>query len=246
MLADQNTKAVLLYLETIKEPRRFMAIARRSRKPIIILKSGISKESKNRALTHTDSLSTDAEIYSSAFRQAGVVEVESVRELFNCGLIFERYERRKISKIAIVSNTGGASILAADSCYRLGLGLAELEEATKRKITARYPRIKIINPVDMAADADGERYKFVIDAVASDRNVDAILVINQLKSCLLKPEELEIIKRVKTDKVMLNCAPGDEDYRKIHFFLGDAFPTYASVDDAVKVLKKLQEYGKRF
>lgn len=246
MLADVNTKVVLLYLEALKEPRRFMAIARRARKPIIILKSGVSKESKNRALTHTDSLSTDAEIYSSAFKQAGVIEVESVRELFNCGLIFERYGRRKISRIAIVSNTGGSSILASDFCYRLGLELAELEERTKKAITKKYPKIKIINPVDMAADANGERYKFVLDIVASDKNVDAIIVINQLKSCLLEPEELEIIKRVKTGKVIIDCAPGQDDYSKIRFFLGDALPTFSAVEDAVKALKKLQDYGKRF
>jgi acyl-CoA synthetase (NDP forming) len=237
---------VLLYLEALKEPRRFMALARRSRKPIIILKSGVSKESKNRALTHTDSLSTDAEIYSSAFKQSGVIEVESVRELFNCGLIFERYGRRRINRIAIVSNTGGSSILASDACYRLGLELAELEETTKKRITQKYPKIKTINPVDMAADANGERYKFVLDAVAGDRNVDAIIVINQLKSCLLEPEELEIIKRAKTGKVVIDCAPGQDDYNKIRFFLGDALPTYAAVEDAVKALKKLQDYGKRF
>jgi acyl-CoA synthetase (NDP forming) len=246
MLADTNTRTVLLYLETIKEPRRFMNIAKRSRKHIIILKSGVSKESKSRALTHTDSLSTDAEIYSSAFRQAGVIEVESVRELFNCGMLFERYKRRKINRIAIVSNTGGSSILASDFCYKLGLELAEFEETTKKKLTKKYPRIKIINPVDMAADANGERYKFVIDTVVKDRNVDAILIINQLKSCLLRPEELEIIKRVKTGKIAIDCAPGQDDYNKIRFFLGDAFPTYASVDDAVRVLKKAAEYGKRF
>ena len=245
MLADSNTKVVLLYLEAIKEPRRFMAIARRARKPIVILKSGVSKESKSRALTHTDSLSTDAEIYSSAFKQVGVIEVESVRELFNCGLIFERYGRRKIGKIAIVSNTGGSSILASDACHRFGMELAELEETTKKAITSKYPKIKIINPVDMAADANGERYKFVLDAVASDKNVDAIIVINQLKSCLLEPDEMDTIKRVKTGKVIIDCAPGQDDYAKIRFFLGDALPTYASIGDAVKALKKLQDYGNK-
>jgi hypothetical protein len=79
--------------------------------------------------------------------------------------------------------------------------------------------------------------------VARDRNVDAILIINQLKSCLLRPEELETLKRLKTGKIIVDCAPGDEDYRKIRFFLGDTFPMYSSVEDAVMVLKKASDFG---
>ncbi len=246
MLADEKTRVVLLYLEALKEPRRFMEIAKHARKPVIVLKAGVSRESRSRALTHTDSLSTDAEIYSSAFKQTGVIEAESVRELFSCGQLFERYEKRRIERIAIVSNTGGSSILAADVCYRLGLELAQLSGRTKSRILRQYPKIKTLNPVDMAADADGERYKFVLDAVAGDAHVDAIIIISQFKSCLLKPEDLDALKRVKTGKVVVACAPGDEDYRKARFFLRDSFPLYSSVDDAVKALKKAAEYGKRF
>jgi acyl-CoA synthetase (NDP forming) len=242
MIKDEKTRVVLMYLETIRDTRRFMELAKRSRKPIVILKSGVSKESRKRALTHTDSLSTDAEIYSSAFRQAGVIEAGSVRELFSCGLLFERYRKRKVRRIAIVSNTGGSSILAADACHRHGLELAEFSQKTKNDINRRYPRVKVMNPLDMTAGADGGRYKYVLDIVAKDANVDAILIINQLKSCLLKPEELEILKRLKTGKIVVDCAPGDEDFRKIRFFLGDTFPIYSSVEDAVFVLKKANEF----
>jgi acyl-CoA synthetase (NDP forming) len=245
MISDEKTATILIYLETIKDTRRFMQIARQSTKPIVILKSGISKEAKKRALTHTDSLSTDYEIYSSAFRQAGVIEAASVRELFNCGLLFERYRKRRVEKIAIVSNTGGSSIIAADFCHRQGLELAELSEKTKREISKKYPSIKVHNPLDMTAGADGERYKFILDVVAKDPRVDAILIINQLKSCLLKPEDLEALKRLKTGKIVVDCAPGDDDFRNIRFFLGDTFPIYNAVEDAVTVIAKAKEYGKR-
>ncbi|MEE9323509.1 MAG: hypothetical protein V3U72_03100, partial [Candidatus Aenigmarchaeota archaeon] len=96
------------------------------------------------------------------------------------------------------------------------------------------------------ADADGERYKYILDVVVRDRNVDSVIIINQLKSCLLHPEGLETLKRLKTGKVIVNCAPGNEDYQKIRFFLRDTFPIYSSVEDAVKVLKKVGEFGKRF
>jgi acetyltransferase len=243
LIDDAKTKVVLLYLESLKEPRRFMALAGKSKKPIVALKSGVSEESKERALTHTDSLSTDSEIYSAAFRQSKVIEAQSVRELFNYSLIFERYKERKVKNVAIVSNTGGSSIIAADFCHRLGLGLSKFSEKTKSEIRKNHPRIEVINPLDIRADSDGERYKNILEIIVKDENVDSVLVINQLRSCLLKPEELEVLKRVKTGKVIVDCAPGDEDYRKIRFFLGDTFPMYNSIEDVVKVLKKVSEFG---
>lgn len=241
LLNDRDTKVILLYLESIKEPRRFMELAKHSKKPILVLKSGISEESKLRARTHTDSLSTRAEIYSGAFKQAGVIEVDNVEEMFNYALILERHGRKKIKNIAIVSNTGGSSIIAGDWCHRLGLGLSKFSEGTREEIGKKYPRLKTINPLDIRADADGERFKYILDVIVKDRNVDAVLVINQLKSCLLKPEGLEILKRVKTGKVIVDCAPGMEDFKKVKFFLRDSLPIYNSIKDAVKVLKMVSQ-----
>jgi acyl-CoA synthetase (NDP forming) len=242
LLGDKNTKVVLLYLEAIKEPRRFINIAKGSKKPVIVLKSGVSEESKIRARTHTDSLSTSQEIYSGAFKQAGIKEVDSVRDLFNYALVLERYGKKRVKKIAIVSNTGGSSIIASDCCHRLGLRLSKFSERTEREIREKYPRLKTINPLDIRADADGGRFKYILDVIARDENVDAILVINQLKSCLLNPEELEVLKGIKTGKVIVDCAPGPEDFKKVRFFLRDSLPIYGSVRDAVKVLKIVSQY----
>lgn len=238
---DKETKVILFYLESIKEPRRFMKLASSTNKPILVLKSGVSDESKERAKTHTDSLSTSSEIYSGAFRQAGIKEVDNVKDLFNCALFFERYNRKKIKRIAIVSNTGGSSIMASDWCYRLGVRLSKFSESAKGKIKKKYPGIETINPLDIGADANGERFKYILDVIAKDRNVDAVLVINQLKSCLLKPEEIEVLKGVKTAKPIIDCAPGHEDFRKVKFFIRDSLPVYDSIKDAVKVLKMVSQ-----
>lgn len=246
LIRDRETKVILLYLESIKDPRRFMDIARKSGKPIIALKSGVSEHSKARALTHTDSLSTKSEIYSGAFRQAGVIEAESIRELFNYSQIFERYRKRDVGKIAVVSNTGGSSIIAADFCHRVGLQLAEFSESTKRGIRRSYPGMEVINPLDIKADANGERFGSILGRVVKDRNVGSVLVITQLRSCLIRPEGTEVLKGVKTGKIVVGCVPGDEDYRKIRFFLRDTFPLYNSIEDAVRVLKKISDFGKRF
>jgi len=241
LLRDRETEVVLLYLESVKQPRRFMELARHSKKPIIVLKSGISMESKKRARTHTDSLSTSQEVYSGAFKQAGVTEVDNVRDLFNYALISERYRGKKINNVAIISNTGGSSIIASDWCYRLGLRLSKFSEKTKMEIEKKYPRLETINPLDIRADADGERFKNVVDVLVKDGGVDAVLIINQLRSCLLNPEELEVLKGVKTEKVIVDCSPGMGDFKRVKFFLRDSLPVYSSISDAVKVLKMVSQ-----
>jgi acyl-CoA synthetase (NDP forming) len=245
MIADKETKVIILYLESIKEPRRFMELAKISKKPIIVLKSGISEESKERALTHTNSLSTKSEIYSSAFKQAGAIEAESIRDLFNYALMFERYRPRDVRNVAIVSNTGGSSILASDFCHKHEIPLSEFSDSTKNEIKSKFPGLDAINPLDIRADADAGRFKEILEIVAKDGNVDSILVIAQLKSCLLEAETIEALKRFKTGKVVIGCAPGIGDHSKIQFFLRDSIPVYSSVEDAVKVLKRVADF-KRF
>lgn len=242
LIKDEKTKVISLYLESLKDPRKFMDIAKKSRKPIIVLKGGLSKESQKRALTHTDSLSTSSDIYSAAFRQSGVIETESLGELFNYAVIFEKRRDIKNNRIAIISNTGGSSILASDWCYKYGLNMAGFSEVTKKEINRKYPEISLINPLDIIADADGKRYKDIVDVVVKDKNVDAVLIIAQLKSCLLKPEELELLKRIKTLKTVVACAPGAEDFDKVRFFLGDCMPVFSSVKNAVKSIKNLYEF----
>lgn len=246
MLEDKKTKAVLLYLEALKDPRRFMRIAGESKKPIIALKSGAAEESRKRAETHTHSLSTEPRLYSSAFRQSGVIEVRGLKEMFDCAMLLGRFRRREVGNVAVVSNTGGPSIIAADLCREKGLKLAGFTEKTKEKIMRKCPGLDAINPLDLRADAGGERLKEVMKIIVKDRNVDSVLIVMQLRSCLLEPEETEVLKRVKTGKVVVGCVPGKGDYDKIRFFLRDTLPLYDSIDGAVKALSQLRDYVKRF
>jgi acyl-CoA synthetase (NDP forming) len=242
---DKKTGIIVMYIEGLKDPRMFMKIAKTSKKPIFVLKGGISEEAKERALSHTDSLSSSYEIYSAAFKQSGVMESHSLGELFNQVIVLDRFKGRlKGKRVGIISNTGGSSILAADWCYKFGLELSKFSELTKRNIHRLYPRLNPINPLDIIADADGKRFKDITEIVAKDSNVDAIIVINQLKSCLLNPEDINLLKRVKTGKPIIDCAPGADDFNRVKFFLRDSFPIFSSVKNAVKAVKKLYELEK--
>jgi len=236
---DRKTKVILMYIETLREPRRFMRIVKKSKKPVIVLKGGVSKESKERAKTHTESLSTSDEIFASALKQCGAIKAESIEELFGLGMLLEQYEGEKIKQIAIISNTGGAAILVADQCHRHGICMAEFSGKTKNDITKSYPEIEPFNPIDIIADADGEKFKNVIEIVLKDKSVDAVVFVTQLRSCLLEPESLEVLKRIKTQKPLVNLTPGEDDYRKVRFFLGDCFPMFRDADILARCLKKL-------
>ncbi|MBI4019953.1 MAG: hypothetical protein HY367_01365 [Candidatus Aenigmarchaeota archaeon] len=243
--SDVETKTIAAYFETLKNPRKFLEVAGRTRKPVILLKGGISKASQERALTHTDSLSTQAGIYSGAFRQAGIIEAESLGDLVNYVILFEHYRHIRGNRLAVISNTGGSAVLAADWCHKLGLELPEFSGRTRSGLKKRFPGIEPINPLDIIADADGRKYREVLETVLKDSNIDGVLLVSQFRSCLLKPDQLEVLEGVKSQKPIIACAPGSGDFRKAKFYLGDALPVYSSVKNAVGAFSKLAEYSAR-
>jgi acetyl coenzyme A synthetase (ADP forming)-like protein len=176
---DENTKAIALYIEGVKDGRRFLKALRcaSSKKPVIVLKAGKSASGAKAAASHTGSLAGSYEIYRAAFRQAGAIEVEEMEELFDAAKAFEMYPRAG-KKVAVITNSGGPGVLATDKLERLGLEIAKLSEETVEELRSFLPpQCSVRNPVDLIADADYERYKRTIEVVCRDENVDSILVI---------------------------------------------------------------------
>lgn len=176
---DENTKAIALYIEGVKDGRRFLEALRYAseRKPVIVLKAGKSASGAKAAASHTGSLAGSYEIYRAAFKQAGVIEVEEMEELFDAAKAFEMYPRAG-KRVAVITNSGGPGVLATDKLERLGLEIAKLSDETVEKLRSFLPpQCSTRNPIDLIADADYERYKKTIETVCKDENVDSILVI---------------------------------------------------------------------
>ncbi|NJF25727.1 acetate--CoA ligase family protein [Thermococcus sp. Bubb.Bath] len=176
---DPNTRAIALYIEGVKNGRRFLKALRyaTSKKPVIILKAGKSASGARAAASHTGSLAGSYEIYRAAFKQTGAIEVEEMEELFDAAKAFEMYEKAG-KRVAVITNSGGPGVLATDKLERLGLGIANLSEETVETLNSFLPpQCSVRNPVDLIADADYERYKRTIETVCRDENVDSILVI---------------------------------------------------------------------
>jgi acyl-CoA synthetase (NDP forming) len=247
---DPKTKVVCLYMEGIENGRKFIEIARKlvRTKPVVAVKGGITQEAARRALSHTSSIAGSDEIFNAALRKAGIIRTEDIEELLNAAIALSKQPLLKGDNIAIVSNVGGPAILAADAVVRNGLKLASLSEKTKKQIEKQYPGVDASNPIDMIADARGERYGAVLRYVLSDSNVDGVMVINMLKSTFFEPKDaLAIVKAVEgsLEKPVIDVPAGGEDFNLVHKVLQKtSIPMYNLPEKAAKALKALRLYAK--
>jgi len=177
LATDDDTDVVTLYLEDVRDGRRFMEVVRRvSRtKPVVVMKSGKTEAGARAASSHTGSIAGSVAAYRTAFRQAGVVEANSIEDLFDFSRILSRV-RHVDGGIAIVTNSGGPGVMAADAIEELGLTLASFERATIEKLHA-LQLANFYNPVDVRGDADSGKFGNALGIVAEDERVGAIIAI---------------------------------------------------------------------
>jgi acetyltransferase len=246
---DRQTKVICLYMEGVKNGREFIEAARRivRKKPILVLKGGITHESAQRAKSHTASIAGSNEVFDAAFRKAGMIRVENVEELMDMAIALSKQPPMLGDNVAIVSNVGGPAILAADAVERNGLRLAHLSERTKKEIENLYPGVDATNPIDMIADAKAERYKRVLELVLADRNVNGVLIINMLKSTFFEPKDAKAIPRIASGyrtKPVVDVPAGGEDFSKVYEVLGRSrIPLYNLPEKAAKALRVLRAYS---
>ncbi|UCE29741.1 MAG: CoA-binding protein [Candidatus Bathyarchaeota archaeon] len=243
---DPKTKAVCLYMEGIENGRDFIEVAQDvvESKPILTLKGGVTEGAAQRALSHTTSIAGSDTIVDAAFKKAGIIRVENEEELLNAAIALVKQPILGGDNIAVVSNVGGPAILAADAVVKNGLKLANLAEDTKRRIGRQYPRLDVVNPIDLIADARADRFTFVLDIVLSDPNVDGIVVINMLKSCFFKPRDAVAIAEISEkhpSKPVVDVPGGGEDFTYVHKILQDTnIPVYNTPEKAAKALGTLR------
>ncbi|WP_420963146.1 bifunctional acetate--CoA ligase family protein/GNAT family N-acetyltransferase [Brucella sp. IR073] len=181
LAGDARTRAILLYLESVPDPRKFMSAARAAAriKPVIAVKAGRHATAAKAAATHTGALSGSDKVVDAALSRAGILRVRGLGELFDAAETVARFPRLDRSRVAIVTNGGGAGVLAVDTLADLDGELAELSPATIERLNRILPAAwSHANPVDIIGDAPAERYSAAVTAVAADASVDALLVIN--------------------------------------------------------------------
>lgn len=180
---DPSTEVILLYLEELREVRRLMEAAQRvtrgqPAKPILAIKAGRTPQGAAAAASHTGSLAAEDAICEAVFREAGIVRVDSIDELFNIAVLYAQQPLPAGPRLGIVTNAGGPGVMAADAAVRLGLELPPLAPATQQALRGVLPATaNVKNPVDVIGDARADRYEVALRNVLADPSVDQVLVI---------------------------------------------------------------------
>jgi acetyl coenzyme A synthetase (ADP forming)-like protein len=177
---DPATDVILMYTEGFGNPRKFAEIVRRiaPRKPIVVLKAGRTQAGLRAAQSHTGALATDDAVVDALLHQCGVIRVRTLEELFDTGIALVQAPLPLGRRVAILTNAGGAGILAADACETEGLQVATLGDVTIDALRQFLPAAaSTTNPVDMIASASPSDYERAIPALLADPAVDSLLVI---------------------------------------------------------------------
>ncbi len=180
---DSRTRAILLYVEAIRDARKFMSAARAAArtKPVVVVKSGHggSPQVTPAGSTHTQNLARPNGVYGAAFRRAGLLRVRSLHELFAAARTLGQVRPFQGRRLAILTNGGGVGALSVDHLYEQGGSLATLSEATRDALDRILPvGWSRTNPVDLLTDIDADRYAATIDALLADPGNDALLAVN--------------------------------------------------------------------
>ena len=180
---DSRTRAILLYVEAIRDARKFMSAARAAArtKPVVVVKSGHSGRAQvtPAGSTHTQNLARPNAVYGAAFRRAGLLRVRSLHELFAAARTLGQVRPFHGRRLAILTNSGGVGALSVDHLYEQGGTLATLSDATRDALDRILPvGWSRTNPVDLLTDIDADRYAATIDALLADPGNDALLAVN--------------------------------------------------------------------
>jgi acetyl coenzyme A synthetase (ADP forming)-like protein len=250
---DPNTDVVLLYLESFGNPRKFARIARRisRRKPIVAVKSGRSASGVRAASSHTAAMASPDIAVDALFRQAGVIRVDTLDELFDMALLLGSQPLPGGNRVAIVGNSGGPGILATDACDGAGLEVSELSKRTQASLRlVADPNASVSNPVDLVASATPKVYAQALEIVLADDAVDAAIVICTPTFAAPPPLIADVLRRsaASTQKPVLGCFLAWPDLQPLLRGAGEEHgganvPAFASPEPAARALGRAARYA---
>jgi len=193
---DPNTKVVLMYIEGIDDGNNFLRVAKEviRTKPIVAIKAGISDAGARAASSHTGALAGSKTAYFTAFKKGGIVRADSLEDLFNYGMALSSQPAMANNSIAIITNAGGAGILATDYASEMGLRLSSLLPEKAQILRENLPvAASVHNPIDVLGDAGADRYKFVLDTCMSDDSISGLIVLMSPQAMTEYKETTDVI-----------------------------------------------------
>ncbi len=242
LITDEGTRLIFVYLESIRDGRRLMEMARRSTKPILIFKANIGKLGQNIALSHTASLTSDDKVVEAAFQQAGIIRVRDATSLGNNLKILALPPMRG-KKLGVISRSGGHAVIAADACELAGFELAHFPDSFLQEIEKHFRAsvIRLTNPLDLGDLFDLNVYAEIVERTLQLDDVDGVVFLHtslseteNLSSRLLLEHLMEMV--TKYDKPVayyISTAAQEVNYLKQTY----NFPIFTQVVETIRALE---------
>lgn len=223
---DPKTKVITAYIEGVSDGLKFMETAKEAalKKPFLVLKGGHGESGAKAVASHTGALAGSSESHQAAFKHCGIQEAPTIEEMFEWARAMAWQPLPKGKRVAVLTNAGGPAILAVDALEQAGLGIASLTQKTKDYLISRLPKAaSVSNPVDVLAGSGPATYTLALEALLTDENVDAVVVIQAPQDWFLPVSLAEVVGEVA----------GAHKKPVITSIMGRA-----SVGEALKILQK--------
>lgn len=247
---DPNSTCTSLYIEGLKDGRKFIKAGRAAKKPIIALKSGVSAHGAAAAASHTGSLAGAAKVYGSAFKQAGVIQASDLDNLFDRTLALSLMPPLKGENLLVITNGGGVGVLATDAAERYGIPMKFAPKDVQDEMKKHMPEFgSAKNPIDLTGMAGTEWYAESVKYAISHTWADGLIVL-YCETAMTNP--LEIAKGIKqaldeagqkSKPVTVSFVGGEKSAAAMAWLVENGVPAYGAPDLAVNAMAALREYA---
>ena len=240
---DPATSSVTLYIEEIQDGRGFMHIVRQvaESKPVVAVKSGSSRKGRIAASSHTGSLAGSYEVYVAAFRQAGVIPVQTLRDAFNLAELLASEGYPQGNRAIAVTSAGGFAVLASDYAEMHGIDMVDLPDDVFHELNAFLPSCwNHANPMDIIGDADAARFAALFDVLIRHQDFWDIAFVIAVPTTLADPAHVanEIVRLSRnTDKMVVGCILGGDSIRSgLRILRSCRIPNFSELEDAFRAV----------
>jgi acetyl coenzyme A synthetase (ADP forming)-like protein len=237
--SNEETRAIILYIEEIVNGKEFMETVRRvsDKKPVVAIKSGSSQRGKEAASSHTGSLAGSYEVYMAAFRQAGVMTTQSLRQAFQVAELLSSEGYPQGTRSIVITSAGGFAVLSSDYAEMHGVQMAELTEEVIRELNEFLPPTwSHRNPLDLVGDTGADRFARVFDVMMRHQDIWDIAFVVAVPSAILDPNHLaqEIIRfSTHSHRMVVGCLLGGDSMRSgVTQLRKHGIPNFSELEDA--------------
>jgi acetyltransferase len=248
LASDARTRSILLYIESIEAPRKFMSAARAAarNKLVIVVKAGRAGNGVKAAASHTGALAGSDIVFDAAIRRAGMLRVDTLQDLFMAAETLARFGSNRDEALTLMTNGGGAGVMAADAAALIGVPLTELSDGMRGKLDAVLPPTwSHANPIDIIGDAPVDRYTDTLEVLLADRDAGAVLFLHAPTAIVRSADIARAcapLVRQAAGRVM-SCWLGDASVAEARGIFEDAgVATYDTPEEAVRAFAMLATY----